>query len=136
MPDLSWSEDWLWCEQMLNEVKTQHRIEKVLHFYRYDRNKSEAPKPAGENKPAPRSAVLSVLMLPQPKTEWVEEFLRLCAAASGRPVEILVLADNEMMPAETKKETLSSAAFGEKVYLSDSDIGSVVQKIESIPTHA
>ncbi len=35
-------EDWLWVQQLLTEAKTQHRIEKTLHFYRFDDRITEA----------------------------------------------------------------------------------------------
>lgn len=35
------NEDWLWIQQLLSEAKTQHRIDAVLHTYRYDEKTSE-----------------------------------------------------------------------------------------------
>ncbi len=35
-------EDWAWVQQLLTEAKSQHRIDKVLHAYRYDDRISEA----------------------------------------------------------------------------------------------
>lgn len=32
------NEDWLWLKQVLNEAKTQHKIEKVLHYYRWNKD--------------------------------------------------------------------------------------------------
>lgn len=42
VPFISYGEDWAWAEKMLTEVKTQYRIDKVLHYYRFDSNKTEA----------------------------------------------------------------------------------------------
>jgi hypothetical protein len=44
VPDSSWGEDALWVERLFPKVKTQHRIDKILRFYRYDKTKSEAGK--------------------------------------------------------------------------------------------
>lgn len=33
--DVSFGEDWKWCESMLKEVHTETRIEKILHYYFY-----------------------------------------------------------------------------------------------------
>ena len=44
VPDSSWGEDVLWVERLFPKVKVQHRIDKILRFYRYDKTKSEAGK--------------------------------------------------------------------------------------------
>jgi glycosyltransferase involved in cell wall biosynthesis len=36
------AEDWLWCKQLIAEAKTQHRINKTLHTYRYNSQVTEA----------------------------------------------------------------------------------------------
>lgn len=41
-PDSMYGEDWEWAKQLVEEAKTQHRIEKVLHEYRFDSKLSEA----------------------------------------------------------------------------------------------
>jgi hypothetical protein len=35
-PDCSYGEDWFWAKQVHADIKTQHRIDKVLHYYRYN----------------------------------------------------------------------------------------------------
>jgi glycosyltransferase involved in cell wall biosynthesis len=41
-PDSNYGEDWKWCEQVLGEVKTQTKINKVLHYYNFKNELSEA----------------------------------------------------------------------------------------------
>jgi len=43
-PHIKFSEDWQWCEKVLKHVKTQARIPKVLHIYRYVRAVSVTPE--------------------------------------------------------------------------------------------
>ncbi len=35
-PDGYIDDDWFWLRQVLAQTKTQHRIDKILHFYRYN----------------------------------------------------------------------------------------------------
>lgn len=39
---INWGEDWEWCERVLKRVKTQHKIEEVLHIYTHDKEISRA----------------------------------------------------------------------------------------------
>lgn len=41
-PDASYGEDWHWAKRVLEEVKTEARIDKHLHFYRYSDKVTEA----------------------------------------------------------------------------------------------
>lgn len=41
-PPENYGEDWEWVKQLLTEAKTQHRINKVLHSYRFSSTTSEA----------------------------------------------------------------------------------------------
>lgn len=41
-PDASYGEDWHWCKRVLKDIKTEYRINKKLHFYRYRDNITEA----------------------------------------------------------------------------------------------
>lgn len=41
-PDLMYGEDWDWCVQALNDVKTQVHIDEVLHIYKFDTEITEA----------------------------------------------------------------------------------------------
>lgn len=41
-PDASYSEDWHWCERVLHDVNAQSRIDKVLHYYKYSDEITEA----------------------------------------------------------------------------------------------
>jgi glycosyltransferase involved in cell wall biosynthesis len=41
-PDCSYGEDWYWAKQVLGEVSTQYRIDKILHYYRYNDSVTEA----------------------------------------------------------------------------------------------
>ncbi|NJL70646.1 MAG: hypothetical protein HC888_03020 [Candidatus Competibacteraceae bacterium] len=41
-PDASYGEDWHWCSRVLSDVKTEARIDDVLHFYRYSDSVTEA----------------------------------------------------------------------------------------------
>lgn len=41
-PDSMYGEDWEWCVQVLQDVKTQHKIDEVLHIYIYDSQVTEA----------------------------------------------------------------------------------------------
>jgi hypothetical protein len=41
-PDTNYGEDWAWCESMLPFVRTEHHIDAVLYFYRYDSKVTEA----------------------------------------------------------------------------------------------
>jgi len=43
-PVSSWGEDRKWCEKLWPKIKSQFKIEKVLRYYTYDKNISEAPK--------------------------------------------------------------------------------------------
>lgn len=43
-PDQGWNEDHLWCERLWSEAKTQHRIDKTLHVYRFNEKTSEGPQ--------------------------------------------------------------------------------------------
>lgn len=42
-PDVGYGEDWDWCSRVLNYVKTQHKIDKVLHHYIFNSAITEAP---------------------------------------------------------------------------------------------
>lgn len=42
-PDVGYGEDWHWMEQVLSIAKTEYKTDKVLHFYEYRRDVSEAP---------------------------------------------------------------------------------------------
>lgn len=42
-PDVGYGEDWNWMEQVLKDVKTEYKIDEVLHFYNYNHEISEAP---------------------------------------------------------------------------------------------
>jgi len=37
-PDISKTEDWFWLEQLCKIAKTEHRIDKILHFYIFNRS--------------------------------------------------------------------------------------------------
>lgn len=41
-PDASFGEDWHWCERLLESVRTQTKIDKVLHFYNFSQAVTEA----------------------------------------------------------------------------------------------
>ncbi len=40
--DISYGEDWEWCKRVLKDVTTESRIDKMLHFYRFDEKVTEA----------------------------------------------------------------------------------------------
>jgi len=42
-PENTMGEDWHWLKQIIPKVRTQHRIDRVLHYYRYDNRKSLSP---------------------------------------------------------------------------------------------
>lgn len=42
-PDVGYGEDWYWMEQVLRDIKTEYKTDKVLHFYRFKKEISEAP---------------------------------------------------------------------------------------------
>lgn len=41
-PNASYGEDWYWCKRLLQQVKTQHRIDEILEKYTFDDNITEA----------------------------------------------------------------------------------------------
>lgn len=41
-PDSMYGEDWEWCKQVLRDVKTQVKIDKVIHIYVFDSQVTEA----------------------------------------------------------------------------------------------
>ncbi len=41
-PDKMYGEDWAWAEQVLKDVKTQVKIDKVIHYYVFDSKVTEA----------------------------------------------------------------------------------------------
>ena len=41
-PDSMYGEDWGWCEQVLQDVKTQVKIDDILHIYVFDSEVTEA----------------------------------------------------------------------------------------------
>ena len=41
-PDSMYGEDWAWCEQVLKDVKTQAKINQVIHTYIFDSEITEA----------------------------------------------------------------------------------------------
>lgn len=41
-PDSMYGEDWEWCVQVLQDVKTQHKIDEVIHIYIFDSQVTEA----------------------------------------------------------------------------------------------
>ena len=47
-PDVGYGEDWHWMEQVLKNVKTEYKTNKVLHFYTYEQSVSEAPTETNE----------------------------------------------------------------------------------------
>ena len=47
-PNISYSEDWEWVKQCLEEAKTEHFIDKVLFSYNFDINKTEASTETNE----------------------------------------------------------------------------------------
>lgn len=42
-PDIKVGEDWQWCSKVLRHIKTQARIPRVLHYYRYAKATSVTP---------------------------------------------------------------------------------------------
>lgn len=46
--DAGYGEDWHWCERLLKQVKTQVKIDKVLHHYIYDDKVTAAPTESNE----------------------------------------------------------------------------------------
>jgi len=42
-PGHTMGEDWHWLQQLIPQVRIQTRIDKVLHYYRYDNRKSLSP---------------------------------------------------------------------------------------------
>lgn len=45
-PYNNYGEDWAWCKSMLeNDVRTEHRINHVLHYYTWDKDVTECPGP-------------------------------------------------------------------------------------------
>jgi len=47
-PDAYIDDDWYWLRQLMPKIKTQHRIDKVLHYYTYNAKTSLA----NQGKPA------------------------------------------------------------------------------------
>lgn len=45
--DIVYCEDWHWVQQVLPLTRTQHRIARTLHVYRWSRRASESPPPGG-----------------------------------------------------------------------------------------
>lgn len=41
-PDKMYGEDWAWCEQVLKDVKTQVKIDEIIHVYIFDSEVTEA----------------------------------------------------------------------------------------------
>lgn len=41
-PDSMYGEDWAWCEQVLKDVKTQVKIDAIIHVYVFDSQVTEA----------------------------------------------------------------------------------------------
>lgn len=50
-PDASYGEDWYWVDQAWQKVKKQHRIEEVLHHYRFSQSGTEAEIVYPDRKP-------------------------------------------------------------------------------------
>ena len=48
-PNSSYGEDWEWVQALIREAKTQARVDKALHYYRFDDTVSEAPSPEAES---------------------------------------------------------------------------------------
>lgn len=48
--DSGWDEDHKWCEKLWAEARTQHRIEKSLHIYRFNSKTSEGPQTIADQK--------------------------------------------------------------------------------------
>lgn len=42
-PSVGYGEDWHWMERILKNVFTEYKIDKILHFYTYDENITQAP---------------------------------------------------------------------------------------------
>jgi glycosyltransferase involved in cell wall biosynthesis len=40
--DSNYGEDWQWCEMVLEDVKTQYKIDKIIHTYVFDSEVTEA----------------------------------------------------------------------------------------------
>jgi len=40
--DSMYGEDWMWCEQLLKDVKTQYKINEIIHTYIFDKEVTEA----------------------------------------------------------------------------------------------
>jgi hypothetical protein len=49
-PDIGYGEDWLWCEQLLRDVKTEHKINIPIMCYRWDEGVTEADNEPKEGK--------------------------------------------------------------------------------------
>lgn len=43
-PDTNYGEDWQWCELVLKDVKTQYKIDSIIHIYVFDFEVTEAEK--------------------------------------------------------------------------------------------
>lgn len=46
--DINYSEDWDWSKRVLKDVKTQYKIDKVLHYYVFNNNITEADSSSNE----------------------------------------------------------------------------------------
>ena len=40
--DSNYGEDWQWCELVLEDIKTQYKIDKIIHTYVFDSEVTEA----------------------------------------------------------------------------------------------
>jgi hypothetical protein len=42
--DISWAEDWHWIKELCNKAKTEKHIDKILHYYIFDKNTTTTNK--------------------------------------------------------------------------------------------
>ncbi len=126
--DISWGEDYAWAKEMQPHLHREARIERILYFYRYDAQLSEAPfssaDPEGDSKKSALGSQLTIAV--SSSSSRLRKLLaplvsKLARQANNRPVELLWLLDNQHASTATKRSCLARIARGQYLAFVDDD---------------
>ncbi|BBO34427.1 glycosyltransferase [Lacipirellula parvula] len=126
--DITWGEDSSWSKAAMPLVHRELRLDRTLYYYRYDPSMSESPppRPSGASQQERRRPRLRLTIAVLSIAARVRSFLptlieRLAIQLRERPVELLVLLDNQLTSIGEKRNSLIATAQGEYVAFVDDD---------------
>lgn len=130
--DVTWGEDSTWSKQILPLIQREVQLDQILYFYRYDAQQSEAPRVIERKDSAARLTVAILSITARVRTFLPTLIQKLSAQAEDKPVELLVLLDNQRSSIGAKRNALLLAAHGQYLAFVDDDDDVADEYIESL----